>query len=260
MVEASEWKVDESELRTRRAGSFGTVAASYAEHRPDYPEAGIRWALEPARPAGDSPEVLDLGAGTGKLTDGLLALGARVHAVEPDADMRAEFTRLHPDIPIAGGTAESIPLPDNSVDVVVAGQAFHWFDTDRAFPEIARVLRPGGVLAAFWNRDDHSVEWVAGLNQLGRTHVSFQRRANSELPASPLFHPFEQADFPHSQRRTVDSLTATIGTQSHTLVVEPEERVRILAAITDYLRSRPETAEGEFDLPISTLVIRATLA
>ncbi|MFJ4658618.1 class I SAM-dependent methyltransferase [Nocardia sp. NPDC088792] len=257
MVEASEWKVDESELRTRRAGSFGAVAATYAAHRPDYPEAGIRWALESA-PAG-APEVLDLGAGTGKLTDGLRALGARVHAVEPDADMRAEFARLHPDVPLADGSAEAVPLPDDSVDAVVAGQALHWFDTDRAFPEIARVLRPGGVFAAFWNTDDQSVDWVRDLGRLGRTHVSFERRSTSGLPASPLFHPFERTEFPHSHRRTAESLTATIGTQSHTLVIGPEERAQLLARITDYLRGRPETADGEFDYPIRTLVIRTTL-
>jgi ubiquinone/menaquinone biosynthesis C-methylase UbiE len=107
--------------------------------------------------------VLDLGAGTGKLTAVLLSLGADVTAVEPDPGMLAEFRRALPGVRSLSGRAEAIPLPDASVDAVVAGQALHWFDMDRALPEIARVLVPGGVLAGLWNVDDDREEWVAGL-------------------------------------------------------------------------------------------------
>lgn len=257
MTSASEWEVDDTELRARRAKSFGPAAAAYEEHRPDYPLAGIRWALEPS--GTPSPEVLDLAAGTGKLTAGLRTVGARVTAVEPDEAMRAEFRRRHQHVTALDGTAESIPLQDDSVDAVLVGQALHWFDKQRAFPEIARVLRPGGVFAAFWNTHDAEVDWVAELDRLSRSQVSLRTRTSGGAVASPLFEEFVQAEFPHVQRRTAESLTATIGTHSHTLVISPDERAALLDRITGYLRGVPEIGDGEFDLPIRTLVLRSVL-
>ncbi|MGV9674282.1 class I SAM-dependent methyltransferase [Nocardia sp. NPDC003482] len=242
-----------------RARSFGPQAAAYARYRPDYPPAAISWALEPLRHTATA-EVLDLGAGTGKLTSNLVAAGLRVTAVEPDEAMRAEFARQQREVPVLAGSAEAVPLPDHSVDAVFAGQAFHWFDPERAFPEIARVLRPGGVFAALWNRDDPSVAWVAGLERVARSRVSAPPDDDGKLPAHPLFRPFERAEFPHTQRQTAETLTATIGTHSHTLVISPEERAEVLGRISDYLRERPETATGEFDMPLRTLVIRAVVA
>lgn len=245
----------DADLFAKRASSFGFHAAAYAEHRPDYPVAGIRWVVS----AGGRPvrEVVDLGAGTGKLSEGLVAEGFAVTAVEPDAAMRAELARRVPGVRSLDGVAERLPLPDASVDAVLAGQAFHWFDVERALPEIARALRPGGVFGALWNHDDDSVEWVAGLAELTRTSVSHVWRVGHELPAHPLFGPFERAEFPHRQRRTADSLTATIGTHSNTLVIPGPERADMLARIRRYLAARPETAHGEFDLPIITTVVRA---
>ncbi|WP_280298083.1 class I SAM-dependent methyltransferase [Nocardia neocaledoniensis] len=214
----------ERERWARRATSFGTQAAVYAERRPDYAAAAIRWALEPIATI-EAPAVLDLGAGTGKLTGGLLAVGAEAVAVEPDASMRAEFVRRYPAVTILAGTAEEIPLPDDSVDAVVAGQAFHWFEQSRAFPEIARVLRPGGVFAAFWNIEDGTTEWVAGLQRVARSEASTPPPPPDEpLPSHPLFAPFEKAVFAHAQRRTVDSLVETLGTHSHTVVIPAEQR------------------------------------
>ncbi|QIS08952.1 class I SAM-dependent methyltransferase [Nocardia arthritidis] len=243
-----------TDLRARRAKSFGPHAATYHEHRPDYPSAGIRWALEPLETS-DAPVVVDLGAGTGKLTAGLLAAGASVIAVEPDAEMLAELVRRHPGITACRAVAEAVPLPDNSVDAVVVGQALHWFDQERAFPEIARVLRPGGVLAAFWNTDDLDVDWVVGLQRVSRSGASFEP-GDGKLPSHPLFAEFERADFPHAHRRTAETLTATIGTHSHTLVISDAERTELLGRITEYLRTNPETAQGEFDYPLVTWVIR----
>lgn len=260
MTSASEPELDDSELRARRASSFGPAAAAYDEHRPDYPLAGIRWAFEPLGSRSENPEVLDLAAGTGKLTAGLVAAGARVWAVEPDDAMRAAFGLRFPDIEALAGSAESIPLPDDSVDAVLVGQALHWFDQQRAFPEIARVLRPGGVFAAFWNMNDTEVEWVAELERISIDSASFRRRTMARgLPSHPLFQEFVEARFPHTQRRTAESLVATIGTHSHTLVVSPRERAELLGRVTDYLRDIPETGDGEFDLPLRTLVIRAVL-
>jgi SAM-dependent methyltransferase len=243
----------ERELRARRARSFGAQATNYAEHRPDYPLAAPRWGLpERAR------QVLDLGAGTGKLTEGLLALGLRVTAVEPDPGMRAELVRRHPEVPVLAGTAEQIPLEDSVVDAVLAGQAFHWFDLDPALTEIARVTRPGGTVVALWNHDDDSVPWVAEFGELTRTGVSRAWSApRALLPEHDHFEPFERAQFPHAHRRTARTLVDTVATHSHLLVAQPEEREATLARLRQFLENRPETASGEFDVPIVTTVLRA---
>ncbi|MFC4030482.1 class I SAM-dependent methyltransferase [Streptomyces polygonati] len=242
-------------LFARRASSFGAVAAAYAEHRPDYPEAAVRWALAPALSAPDATlDVLDLGAGTGKLTASLLALGHRVTAVEPDAGMLSVLRGHAPGATALTGGAEDIPLPDASVDAVVVGQAFHWFDQPRALPEIARVLRPGGSLAALWNTDDDRIDWIAELGRIAGSRVSFVDW-NSErgIDAHPAYSPVEHADFPHRQRRTVDSLIATVATHSHILVLEPAEQAEVLGQVRELLRSRPETSgSGGFDLEIVT--------
>ena len=255
----------------RQASSFGAAAASYAEHRPGYAELAVGWALDPVR--GREPlRVLDLAAGTGKLTATLVRLAAEVTAVEPDPAMLAELRRELGSVPTLSaltGTAEDIPLPDASVDAVLVGQAMHWFDLDRAIPEIARVLTPGGVLAALWNVDDDRVGWVATLAQIskGKSNVTLLRwrdtaaRARQERLAtagSGLFETPEVGEFENGQRRTADSLLATIATHSNFLVMEEPGRARLLAEVRDFLHARPETGAGEFVFPMVTAVLRTT--
>jgi SAM-dependent methyltransferase len=246
--------MDAEELKEKRARSFGASAAAYAEHRPDYPVDGVRWGLAAA--AGDVRRVLDLAAGTGKLTASLLDLNLEVTAVEPDVEMLAQLSDRHPAARALLGTAERIPLPDASVDAVVVGQAFHWFDRAAALAEVARVLRPGGALAAFWNKEDESVGWVAAMGEVARSSVTQSWSTNYPTFDGEHFAAGEKVDFPHTHRRTADSLTATIGTMSHTLVISDEERTMVLGRILDFLRSRPETAAGEFEMPLLTTVIR----
>ena len=265
----------EREEWLRHASSFGAAAAAYAEHRPGYAEAAVRWALEPVS-THNPLRVLDLGAGTGKLTAALVGLGAEVTAVEPDPDMLAELRRnpiFSPEPTLSSvkalrGNAEEIPLAGASADAVLAGQALHWFDLDRAIPEIARVLTPGGVLAAVWNVDDDRIGWVATLAQIskGETNVTLlrwrdrARQARQERLAaagSGLFETPEVAEFENGQRRTVDSLLATIATHSNFLVMTEPDRTRLLAQVRDFLRARPETAAGEFVFPMVTVVLRA---
>lgn len=240
----------------RRASSFGSQAAAYAEHRPDYPREAIEWGLSGV--TGTPRRVLDLGAGTGKLTLGLVALGLDVTAVEPDPEMRAELAKVAPTATSLDGQAERIPLADASVDAVFAGQAFHWFDVQPSMTEIGRVLRPGGVLVPMWNYEDDSVPWVAEFSKLGRTGVSRAWTDGGQQPAThPLFEPFESRTFPHAQRRTAESLVETIATHSHLIIAEPADRAAALAEIRGFLASNPHTAAGEFDLPLRTWVFRA---
>jgi SAM-dependent methyltransferase len=250
--------------RTLLSSSFGAAAAAYAEHRPDYAPAAVRWALAPA----PGPRVLDLGAGTGKLTATLIALGAEVAAVEPDPAMRAELRRALPAVRVLPGSAEAIPLPDASVDAVLAGNAMHWFDMSVAGPEIARVLAPGGVLAGLWNVFDDRVDWVAGLERAGGsaaigprdTHRSWHAGSpGAYLPGGgpgPRFGPPERAEFPHGQLRTAASLTATLATKAGVLVMPEPEQEALLGRVRAFLASRPETARGEFTLPMLTGVLR----
>ncbi|MER7753246.1 class I SAM-dependent methyltransferase [Kitasatospora sp. NPDC097643] len=255
--------MDQNE-RLLHASSFGAAAVEYAEHRPDYAQAAVRWALEPA----PGLRVLDLGAGTGKLTATLVASGAEVIAVEPDPAMLAELRRSLPAVRALSGSAEAIPLPDASVDAVVAGNAMHWFDMAVAGPEIARVLAPGGVLAGLWNVLDDQVDWVAGLARISGTAAIGPRdtpaswraeTADMHLPktdAPARFGSPEQATFPHGQRRTADSLVATLATRAGMIVMPDQQREASLGRIRDFLTGNPDTAEGEFTLPMLTSVLR----
>jgi SAM-dependent methyltransferase len=256
-VNSDEW--------ARRGSSFGTAAQAYAEHRPDYPEAAVRWCLAPVGTDVSALRVLDLGAGTGKLTALLAGLGADVNAVEPDPGMLAELRRAVPGVRALPGSAEAIPLPAGSVDAVLCGQAMHWFNLDLALPEISRVLVRGGVLAGLWNSDDDRVDWVAGLQAAAKGAASpslSARRAEAahfgmdEL-APALFAPMDRAEFPNGHRRTAQSLVASIATHSRVLVMAPDERAELLAGVAAYLGERPETASGEFTVPMITSALRA---
>jgi SAM-dependent methyltransferase len=257
----------EADDRLLRGSSFGTAASAYAEHRPDYAEAAVRWALEPVWPRRPL-RVIDLGAGTGKLTATLIRVGAVVTAVEPDPKMLAVLRRDLPSVRSLPGSAEEIPVPDGSADAVLAGQAMHWFNLDRALPEIARVLAPGGVMAGLWNVDDDRVGWVADLAQLSKPGSGVTllrwRKADPDsrqerllTDGSEFFSPAQIGEFEHGHPRTADSLVAMMATHSNFLVMDEAERTRQLAQVRDFLHDRPETSAGEFVMPMVTVGIRA---
>jgi len=259
--------------REKRAASFGAAAPAYARHRPDYALAAIRWVLGPVAAPGRPVRIADLGAGTGKLTAQLAALeihgsGPEVVAIEPDPEMLAELRAHLPGVTALAGRAEDIPLPDRSVDAVLAGQSAHWFDLERAMPEIARVLAPGGVFGGLWNADDDRVDWVAGLHQAsGRRNVvalSSYLASEDDDPFTGwisargrnVFSAVEEALFEHAHARTADSLVETMRTHSMFLIMEPAEREAVLGGVREYLAATPQTASGEFLLPLCTLAIR----
>jgi SAM-dependent methyltransferase len=250
--------------RSLLGSSFGAVATAYAKHRPNYAQAAVRWALELA----PGPRVLELGAGTGKLTATLVALGADVIAVEPDPAMLTQLRRALPTARAVRGRAEAVPLADVSVHAVLAGNAMHWFDMEIARPEIARVLQPDGVLAGLWNVFDNRIDWVAGLERISGSAAigprdTFTRwraeTAQSHLPKIGSVAPFgspEQAEFPNEQRCTVNSLVATLATKAGMLVMPERDREVTLRRIRAFLASRPETAGSKFTLPMLTGVLR----
>ena len=147
-----------TDRETRRL-SFGSVAADYDRYRPAPPPRALDWLIPP-----DATAVLDLAAGTGAVTRLLIGRAARVVAVEPDERMRSVLAARCPEAEVLEGRGEDIPLPDASVDAVVIASAWHWLDPERAVPEIARVLRPGGALGVIWVSRDSRVDWVAEFN------------------------------------------------------------------------------------------------
>jgi SAM-dependent methyltransferase len=243
--------VSDPDLRAAQAGSFGAAADVYERGRPGYPEAALDWLLrdEPAR-------VLDLGAGTGKLTRQLSARGLDVVAVEPSEGMRTQFAGVLPDVPVLAGTAEAIPLVDHSVDAVLVAQAWHWVDVARASVEVGRVLRPGGTLGLVWNQRDDSVAWVAKLSKITRAGVEHFSR---EKP--PVLAPLGDTEH-HRVRWSTEITPATlldmVASRSYMIIAEASERDRILRAVGALLADEPELAGRErFAMPYVTLCTRA---
>lgn len=234
------------------ARSFGSVADAYDRGRPSYPREAAAWLV------GEQPvTVLELGAGTGKLTEQLVALGHDVHATDPDRAMLAILERRLPDVRTSAATAEEIPMADRSVDVVVCAQAFHWFDLGRALPEIARVLKPGGRIALVWNWRDERIPWVRKLGRLIGTQEQL-REPSEPLVQSALFGFVEDEMFrfwQHVDRNTIQDL---VRSRSNIAVLDPEARdaklAEVLALYDDYGRGM----DG-MQLPYEARCFRATV-
>lgn len=223
---------------SERARSFGSAADAYARARPTYAEEAVRFVL-PRVPC----TVADVGAGTGKLTEVLLRLGCEVVAVEPDAEMRARIRGAD----ARAGTAEELPLADASVDAVVAGSAYHWFDPRRFADEAARVLRPGGTVGLLWNDQDDRVEWVAALAEITEPGALVSD-LEVEVPlVDDRFEPGELCEVPHAQRLDAELLVTLVSTTSHAIVQPPERRAALLADVERFARAR--FGDAEFELP-----------
>jgi SAM-dependent methyltransferase len=217
--------------RTERSRSFETVAAEYERHRPDYPEKAIRWA---AKQLGleDHARVLDVGAGTGKLSRGLVALGFDVVAVEPGRPMLEQLRNAVPEAEAVLGPAEAIPLPDASVDAAFAAQAYHWFDRERAVPELHRVVRPGGGLALFWNWWDERDPLQLELGELAG-YAGREPYRDDELPAEPWFEELGRTIVESTEESSPDALVGYLSTTSAVLTADAAERAESLRAMRE---------------------------
>jgi SAM-dependent methyltransferase len=239
--------------RARRAVSFATVATEYERGRPSYPQQAIRWLL------GSAPlEVLDLGAGTGKLSSAVLEAGHRVRAVEPLEEMRSVLARAVPGARVLDGTAEHLPLADASVDAVVVGAAFHWFEQHAALGEIARVLREPGVLGLLGNGFDTSRPWVASLRSiLGPPALERPGHWPSPAVLGELFANVGDRSFPHTQRVDPLRLRDLALSRSSVAAEPPAEREVVLGEIDALWEQEPELAgRGDATLPWITRVRR----
>jgi SAM-dependent methyltransferase len=229
--------------RAAQSRSFETVAADYERHRPEYPEEALRWAghqlgLE------EGARVLDVGAGTGKLTRGLVALGYEVVAVEPGGPMLEQLRQAVPEAEALEGPAEAIGLPDASVNGAFAAQAYHWFDRERAVPELHRVVRPGGGLALLWNwwddRDPLQHELAELIGYAG--HSPF---LDEELPGAPWFRELERTVVESADASSPELLVAMLATTSRFLTADPAEGAEWLREVRD----RASKYGEQFPLP-----------
>jgi SAM-dependent methyltransferase len=234
---------------SERARSFETVAAEYERHRPDYPEDALRWAAEEL---GLEPgaRILDVGAGTGKLTRGLVGLGLEVVAVEPGAPMLEQLRTAVPEAEAHEAPAEAIPLPDASVDAAFAGQAFHWFDRGRAVPELHRVVGAGGGLALLWNWWDERDPLQKDLGELVG-YAGHQPYLDEELPGAPWFRELGRTVVESAEESSPDALVGYLSTASMFLTMEADERERRLAEV----RARASRHGTRFPLPRLTYVL-----
>ncbi|WP_446217271.1 class I SAM-dependent methyltransferase [Micromonospora sp. IBHARD004] len=238
-----------------QALSFGAAAADYDRFRPRYPQAAVRWALDGVGPAG---RVVDLGAGTGILTRAILDLGHEVLPVEPDPGMRARLDDVTPGVTALAGTAESVPLPDGAVDAVLVGQAYHWFDKERAHAEIGRAIRSGGTFAPIWNTRDDSVRWVAELGRIADLRDTAGNLVEKVTGFGPTFGPVELGEFTHSATLTPDEVVGMLHTRSYWLTAPPHEQERVDRELRELFATHPDLAGREtVELPYRTLVFRA---
>jgi SAM-dependent methyltransferase len=240
-----------SELQHPDSRPFELVADLYERVRPGYPPEAVRWIAE-RLDLRSGRIVVDLGAGTGKLTRSLVETGAEVLAVEPGDAMRAELERVLPQVKALRGSAESIPLPDATVDAITVGQAFHWFRFDEALPELHRVLRPGGGVALIWNGRDHDSPLQNEIKALLEPFVPSDRavapHTSSHLAESPLFHSFEQRTFRFVQELDADALVDRISSISFVAGSTPEKR----AELERKLRELAARSGGVVEFPYVT--------
>jgi SAM-dependent methyltransferase len=223
---------DRSAQHQRQASSFGAAADAYERGRPSYPPEAVDWLL----PEGAS-RVLDLGAGTGKLTRQLRDRGLDVIAVEPSAGMREQLARAVPGVTVHAGSAEEIPLADRSVDAVLVAQAWHWVDRSRAVPEVARVLVPGGRLGLVWNIRDEREGWVAELGRI--LHDPGEHHREDRGLIGPPFGPVEHRDVEWEHRLSRDALTDLAASRSYVITMPDEQRAAVLAAVRRLADTHP---------------------
>jgi SAM-dependent methyltransferase len=246
--------VRREQRRAEQANSFGAAAAAYQRARPPYPAAAVEWLL-----VGGATRVLDLGAGTGKLTRQLCERGLDVVAVEPSLRMRQQLAQAVPEARLLPGTAEQIPIADGSVDAVLAAQAWHWVDPQRAVPEVARVLAPAGWLGLLWNMRDESEGWVADLGRIMHSAGADDSDALDPL-VGPPFGSLERHQVAWQYRLACAAILDLVASRSYVITMRPDARAALLAEVRRLLATHPDLAgRNDVELPYVTHCFRAQL-
>jgi SAM-dependent methyltransferase len=246
---------------TPRRLTFGAHAVAYERARPAWPEEAARWLVPD-----EARLVVELGAGTGKLTRAVAAIGVRVVAVEPDPRMLAVLHGLG--LEGMEGSAEAIPFDDGSADGVVAGSSLHWFERGRALPEIHRVLRPGGRFGFGWNHRDDRHPAIARMGEAvyaaqARTRGPRWRSRDwpAELTVGGLFRDVEHALFDHVHELSRDALDDHLMSYSGVAALSDEERRRVCAEVAEVVDADPSVSDGgTLRLPFVVAAYRATRA
>jgi SAM-dependent methyltransferase len=251
-----------NKIHRTAATGFPSAVESYERGRPDYPLAALE-CMKTELSLASGAVAADIGAGTGKFTRQLVKTGAKIIAIEPVEEMRSKLISNLPDIDVFEGTAESIPLQDESVDIVVAAQAFHWFDGEKALKEFHRILRKGGKLGLIWNARDESVEWVAELDKIYAPYEGATPRYKSgqwkSAFSSPLFTQLEHRQFRHVQICTVQMVVDRVKSTSFIAALPPDEQRNVSEQVRTLLRTHPTTAnKDQVELPYLTDVYWCT--
>jgi SAM-dependent methyltransferase len=236
------------------AAGFSSAADVYERARPSYPPTAVEWIAKRAA-LGPGRTVLDLGAGTGKLTRLLVPTGARVIAVEPLAEMRAKLEEVLPGVVALEGTAEDLPLGDGAVDVIACAQAFHWFNLALALPELHRVLADDGLLVLVWNTRDlddslqGAIEALLGPHR-GAVSAQFDDGWRALVESSRLFGPVERRSFVFEQLVTVEDVVGRAASTSFVAAMPDAEREVLLEQVRGLAAGRDEP----FSFPYRTEV------
>jgi len=227
---------------------FGSEADAYERSRPSYPPEAVAWLVDRLR-LRPGAVVADLAAGTGKLSRLLLPTNASVVGIEPVEGMRRVLHQILPSVPIIAGTAEAMPIRSSSLDAVCVAQAFHWFDADKTFVELARVLRPGGRVGFAWNARDRAVDWVdrvwAIMDEVerrapGRDHENWRESAFGERRG---FGPLESESFGHEHLTTPARVVDRILGVSHIAALPTREQHEVLEKVRRLLDEHPDTRD-----------------
>jgi SAM-dependent methyltransferase len=243
-----------SDKKAQQAASFDRAAVAYERSRPEYPAEAVDWLLPPG-----AKRVLDLGAGTGKLTRALAARGLEVFAVDPSPNMLDQLRAAVPGAIVSVGTAEDTPLPDASVDAILVGQAWHWVDQNAALPSAARVLRPGGTLGLVWNLRDERVPWVERLTTVMHPAEGEIFMETGRIERGP-FGELESANFEWAREFTRNELLDLVRSRSYFITADEAEQASILAGVNDLLDTDPDVGGREsWSMPYVTRAFRMRL-
>jgi SAM-dependent methyltransferase len=247
-------EADAEAIKRQRAASFGAVAGDYERSRPGYPDEAVRWMA-----GNHAATVLDVAAGTGKLTTQLRDLGRSVVALELSEQMLRQLRTVAVAIPAAAGRAEALPFRPASFDLITVAQAWHWFDHPATAAEFARVLLPGGHACILWNFRDESVEWVAELSTIIGSEGTSQTESDGDpLADSTAFAPSIKRTYRFEQLLDQELLVSLVRSRSYVASLPADEQLAVVNRIVELCKEHPQlSGRPEFSMPYRTLVFRA---